>query len=222
MKNIITNKLGGLLCSAACALLSLAATSTSSAAPEPKADESPEIIYTKTVIFEDFHDPGYIVSTAGESYTFGYQGITYENIVTWKKGRKLNLTYSNTEGTRLRDPESGQSAHVATGKHIIDVILEEALEKASCTASTAACYKNAFDMWEADITRNLKRLKKNLSPEDFKIVEQMHSSWLNYKELRFKVGREILGRDSGTIGIIEANTRAVAAIEPHAFFLGSL
>ena len=219
---IITNKLVGLLRYAACALISFASTSTSIADLKPKADEPPVIIYTKIVIFKECHDPGYIVSTEGEKYTFGYIGITHDNIETWKTGRKLNLTYNNTEGTRLCDPESGQSAHVTTSKHLIDVILEELLEKASDTVSTAACYHAAFEMWEADITRNLKRLKKDLSAEDFNIVEQMHKSWLNYKDLRFKVGSDILGRDSGTIGIIEAKVRAVESIAHHALFLESL
>jgi hypothetical protein len=50
----------------------------------------------------------------------------------------------------------------------------------------------------------------------------MHKSWLNYKDLRFKVGSDILGRDSGTIGIIEAKVRAVESIAHHALFLESL
>ena len=72
------------------------------------------------------------------------------------------------------------------------------------------------------ITRLLSELKASYSPDTYKDIEVMHHSWLKYKELRFKVGRNILGKDSGTVGIIESSCRAVVAIKYQALFLRSL
>ena len=86
----------------------------------------------------------------------------------------------------------------------------------------ASCYRQEYELWDAMITRNLKELKASRSPDDYKDIEAMHNSWLKYKELRFKVGRNILGKDSGMHGIIESHVRALTAIKHQALFLRSL
>ena len=86
----------------------------------------------------------------------------------------------------------------------------------------AGCYEQEYELRVAMITRLLSELKASYSPDTYKDIEVMHHSWLKYKELRFKVGRNILGKDSGTVGIIESSCRAVVAIKYQALFLRSL
>ena len=180
-------------------------------------EKTSDILYSKPVVFKKFHDPGRLISANGKEYYFYYQGITYDNIKTWKAGRKLNLTYSNTKGSQLHDPLSGASARV----QVTDII-KEITRKRAKTVGAAWAYRDEYELWDAMITRLLKELEASRTPDDYKDIEAMHNSWLKYKELRFKVGRNILGKDSGTHGIIESHVRAVTAIKHQALFLRSL
>ena len=169
------------------------------------------------MVFKKFHDPGLLISANGKEYYFGYQGITYDNIKTWKAGRKLNLTYSNTKGAQLHDPLSGASARV----QVTDII-EEITRKRAKTVGVAWAYRDEYELWDAMITRLLKELEASRTPDDYKDIEAMHNSWLKYKEMRFKVGRSEFGDRLGTKTIIESSVRAVTAIKHQALFLRSL
>jgi hypothetical protein len=175
------------------------------------------------VVFQEFHDPGRLISANGKEYFFYYKGFTYDNIKTWEEGRKLNLTYSNTKGSQLHDPISGASARVKIpGSHLIEEIRRKCVSENGSTMGIAGCYRQEYELWDAMITRLLKELKASRSPDTYKDIEAMHNSWLKYKEMRFKVGRSVFGNKSGTITIIESHVRVVAAIKHQALFLRSL
>ena len=180
-------------------------------------EKTSDILYSKPVVFKKFHDPGRLISANGKEYYFYYQGITYDNIKTWKAGRKLNLTYSNTKGSQLHDPLSGASARV----QVTDII-KEITRKRAKTVGAAWAYRDEYELWDAMITRLLKELKASRTPDDYKDIEAMHNSWLKYKEMRFKVGVSEFGHRSGTHNFLESNVRAVTAIQHQALFLRSL
>ena len=180
-------------------------------------EKTSDILYSKPVVFKKFHDPGRLISANGKEYYFYYQGITYDNIKTWKAGRKLNLTYSNTKGSQLHDPLSGTSARV----QVTDII-KEITRKRAKTVGAAWAYRDEYELWDAMITRLLKELKASRTADTYKDIEAMHNLWLKYKEMRFKVGRSVFGNQTGTITIIESNARAVNAIKHQALFLRSL
>ena len=215
----LPNKLSKQFLAGVFALFTLAEFSYANPTPE----ETPGIIYSNPVIFQEFHDPGRLISADGKEYWFHYKGFTYDNIKTWKEGRRLNFTYSNTKGSQLHDPISGASARVEIpGSHFIEEIRRKCVSENGSTMGIASCYRQEYELWDAMITRNLKELKASRSLDDYKDIEAMHNSWLKYKELRFKVGRSILGKDSGTHGIIESHVRALTAIKHQALFLRSL
>ena len=180
-------------------------------------EKTSDILYSKPVVFKKFHDPGRLISANGKEYYFYYQGITYDNIKTWKAGRKLNLTYSNTKGSQLHDPLSGASARV----QVTDII-KEITRKRAKTVGAAWAYRDEYELWDAMITRLLKELEASRTPDDYKDIEAMHNSWLKYKEMRFKVGVSEFGHRSGTHNFLESNVRAVTAIKHQALFLRSL
>ena len=180
-------------------------------------EKTSDILYSKPVVFKKFHDPGRLISANGKEYYFYYQGITYDNIKTWKAGRKLNLTYSNTKGSQLHDPLSGASARV----QVTDII-KEITRKRAKTVGAAWAYRDEYELWDAMITRLLKELEASRTPDDYKDIEAMHNSWLKYKEMRFKVGVSEFGHRSGTHNFLESNVRAVTAIQHQALFLRSL
>ena len=176
-----------------------------------------DILYSKPVVFKEFHDPGRLISANGKEYWFHYKGFTYDNIKTWEEGRKLNLTYSNTKGSQLHDPLSGASARVG-----VTDIIKEITRKRAKTVGAAWAYRDEYELWDAMITRLLKELEASRTPDDYKDIEAMHNSWLKYKEMRFKVGVSEFGHRSGTHTILESNVRAVTAIKHQALFLRSL
>ena len=180
-------------------------------------EKTSDILYSKPVVFKKFHDPGRLISANGKEYWFHYKGFTYDNIKTWKAGRKLNLTYSNTKGSQLHDPLSGASARV----QVTDII-KEITRKRAKTVGAAWAYRDEYELWDAMITRLLKELKASRSPDAYKDIETMHNSWLKYKEMRFKVGVSEFGHRSGTHNFLESNVRAVTAIQHQALFLRSL
>ena len=113
----LPNKLSKQFLAGVFALFTLAEFSYANPTPE----ETPDIIYSNPEIFQGFHDPGWLISADGKEYWFHYKGFIYDNISTWKEGRKINLTYSKTQGTQLRDPQSGVSARVEIrGIHLIE------------------------------------------------------------------------------------------------------
>ena len=104
----LLNKTGNQLLVAACAFLVLGDLSYAN----PTTEKTSDIIYSKSVVFQEFHDPGRLISANGKEYWFHYQGFTYDNIKTWEEGRTLNLTYSNTKGSQLHDPISVSYTHL--------------------------------------------------------------------------------------------------------------
>ena len=85
----LLNKTGNQLLVAACAFLVLGDLSYAN----PTIEKTSDIIYSKSVVFQEFHDPGRLISANGKEYYFHYKGFTYDNIKTWEEGRTLNLTY---------------------------------------------------------------------------------------------------------------------------------
>ena len=186
-------------------------------------EKTSDILYSKSVVFKEFRDPGRLISANGKEYWFHYQGFTYDNIKTWEEGRKLNLTYSNTKGSQLHDPISGTSARIEIpGSHLIEEITRKCISENGSTMGISSCYLQEYKLWDAMITRLLKELKASRTADTYKDIEAMHNLWLKYKEMRFKVGRSVFGNQTGTITIIESNARAVTAIKHQALFLRSL
>ena len=215
----LLNKAENKLLAAACALLVLGDLSYAN----PTTEKTSDIIYSKPVVFQNFHDPGRLISANGKEYFFYYKGFTYDNIKTWEEGRKLNLTYSNTKGSQLHDPISGASARVKIpGSHLIEEIRRKYVSENGSTMGIASCYRQEYELWDAMITRLLKELEASRTPDDYKDIEAMHNSWLKYKEMRFKVGVSEFGDRLGTKTIIESSVRAVTAIKHQALFLRSL
>ena len=215
----LLNKTGNQLLVAACAFLVLGDLSYAN----PTIEKTSDIIYSKSVVFQEFHDPGRLILANGKEYYFHYKGFTYDNIKTWEEGRTLNLTYSNTKGSQLHDPISGASARVEIpGSHLIEEITRKCVSENGSTMGIAGCYLQEYKLWDAMITRLLKELKASRTADTYKDIEAMHNLWLKYKEMRFKVGRSVFGNQTGTITIIESNARAVNAIKHQALFLRSL
>jgi len=215
----LLNKTGNQLLVAACAFLVLGDLSYAN----PTTEKTSDIIYSKSVVFQEFHDPGRLISANGKEYYFHYKGFTYDNIKTWKEGRTLNLTYSNTKGSQLHDPISGASARIEIPRsHLIEEITRKCISENGSTMGISGCYLQEYKLWDAMITRLLKELKASRTADTYKDIEAMHNLWLKYKEMRFKVGRSVFGNQTGTITIIESNARAVNAIKHQALFLRSL
>jgi uncharacterized protein YecT (DUF1311 family) len=180
--------------------------------------------YEKTLTFKEFHDPGYILTTDGEKYFFYYKGFTYENISTWKKGRKLLYSYNKKDGTTLYDRKSGTKAsiQVTQNKHPINLISDNCINNNESTAGIASCYDQEYKNWDNEMNRIYNKLKNSYNEKEFSVIREMQRSWLKYRDNRFKTNRMVHKNETGTISIIESNARAVSAIRDQTLYLLSI
>jgi hypothetical protein len=196
---------------------------TSGYASSESKSKFTDIKYTKTLFFEEYNDPGWLKTRNGNTYNFNYVGFTYENISTWKKGRELIYTYSDTKGTSLSDPISGAIAYVGfSKKHPIEIISDSCAVNSRSTMGITICYEEELNNWMVEMARILKVLKTTNSKKNYKVIEEMHKSWLTYKKNRYDVGRIVHADDEGTITVIESAARAVKPVMDHTLFLLSL
>ena len=179
--------------------------------------------FSKTVTFKEFHDPGWLLTEDNQSFYFHYKGFTYENISTWKRGRKLFFYFTPKEGVMMFDQISGAKATVEqSGKHPIELITEESLKKNTSTMGMAGVYSEEYDRWDSELNRIYKILRATYTPEEFKTIQKMQRSWLQYRDNRNEVNGMIHNKDQGTITIIESNYRPIAPLKSQVLFLQSL
>jgi len=204
-------------------LLSLISFNTWGNSNNNKQSTTADAIYAKTIIFQEFHDPGYLLSNEGIRYDFHYEGFTYENISTWEKGRKLTLSYSPNKDIILHDPKSGAYANVGSGiKDVIKLSANKCLNKATSTMGIAGCYEEEYKNWDTEMNRIYNKLQATYSSESFKVIQKMQRSWLKYRDNRYSAGRMVHADEMGTISIIESSSRVVWPVKEHTLFLQSL
>ena len=182
-----------------------------------------KVLYSQLLVFKEFHDPGWLVSVDDQEYEFKYEGFTFENISTWKRGRKLLLTYSFDKGILIHDSKSGTVAHIYhLPTHPIDIVLEQCLDERTTTMGMASCYDDASGNWDREMNRAYQVLKSTNSSEVFEAIQKMQRAWIKYRDNRVVVIRNRYTRDEGTITIIENSARVLQPIRKQALFLGSL
>ncbi|MFT4850805.1 MAG: hypothetical protein ACI83B_003365 [Sediminicola sp.] len=190
------------------------------ASDSSRINKMEDILFSQKIIFQEFNDPGWLITDDGKAYKFGYEGFTYENISTWKKGRELILTYSNSDGAILLDPKSGAFIRPYIKiEHPIDKITDACIDDNSSTMGVAGCYDEEYRLWDTMMNRVYQELKFSFGHEIFKSIQKMQRSWLKYRNNRFVVVSLIHEDNKGTITIIESSARAVSPVREQALYL---
>ena len=86
-------------------------------------------------------------------------------------------------------------------KHPIEVKVEECIKKDYSTAGMANCVSNSITDWEKEINKNILKLKKIMTVEQYNLLRQSQKEWEKYKQTQWILNRDTIGTMQGTIYI---------------------
>ena len=113
----LLNKAENKLLAAACALLVLGDLSYAN----PTTEKTSDIIYSKPVVFQNFHDPGRLISANGKEYVF----TTRVSLTTTSRlGKKEGSSISPTATRRARNCTTLYRAHRPESKSPDHILLK--------------------------------------------------------------------------------------------------
>ena len=86
-----------------------------------------------------------------------------------------------------------------TSSNPIDRAEEECIAKASSTYEMNRCSVIAQKKWEQEIQNNLDTLKKNLTEDDYAVIEKSQQAWNEYKIAEYELIDKIISYKQGTM-----------------------
>lgn len=86
-----------------------------------------------------------------------------------------------------------------TSSNPIDRAEEECIAKTSSTYEMNRCSVIAQKKWEQEIQNNLDTLKKNLTEDDYAVIEKSQQAWNEYKIAEYELIDKIISYKQGTM-----------------------
>ena len=86
-----------------------------------------------------------------------------------------------------------------TSSNPIDRAEEECIAKASSTYEMNRCRVIAQKKWEQEIQNSLDTLKKNLTEDDYAVIEKSQQAWNEYKIAEYELIDKIISYKQGTM-----------------------
>ncbi len=86
-----------------------------------------------------------------------------------------------------------------TSSNPIDRAEEECIAKASSTYEMNRCSVIAQKKWEQEIQNSLDTLKKNLTEDDYAVIEKSQQAWNEYKIAEYELIDKIISYKQGTM-----------------------
>ena len=86
-----------------------------------------------------------------------------------------------------------------TSSNPIDRAEEECIAKASSTYEMNRCSVIAQKKWEKEIQNSLDTLKKNLTEDDYAVIEKSQQAWNEYKIAEYELIDKIISYKQGTM-----------------------
>ncbi len=84
-------------------------------------------------------------------------------------------------------------------KDPIDIALEKAMEKDPSTAGMVQAASEATDKWQKEIDRALAKLKKEMTPEQWKALQASQQTWGAYRDKEIETQGAIYSAMQGTM-----------------------
>lgn len=84
-------------------------------------------------------------------------------------------------------------------KDPIDIAMDRAMEKNPSTAGMVQAAAEADEKWQKEIDRALAKLKKDMTPEQWKALQSSQQAWRVYREKEGKTQSGIYGSMQGTM-----------------------
>ena len=86
-----------------------------------------------------------------------------------------------------------------TSSNPIDRAEEECIAEASSTYEMNRCSVIAQKKWEQEIQNSLDTLKKNLTEDDYAVIEKSQQAWNEYKIAEYELIDKIISYKQGTM-----------------------
>lgn len=86
-----------------------------------------------------------------------------------------------------------------TSSNPIDRAEEECIAKASSTYEMNRCSVITQKKWEQEIQNSLDTLKKNLTEDDYAVIEKSQQAWNEYKIAEYELIDKIISYKQGTM-----------------------
>ena len=86
-----------------------------------------------------------------------------------------------------------------TSSNPIDRAEEECIAKASSTYKMNRCSQITQKKWEQEIQNSLDTLKKNLTEDDYAVIEKSQQAWNEYKIAEYELIDKIISYKQGTM-----------------------
>ena len=120
-------------------------------------------LYSEQVVWHEYRDVGQYKLQDGRRLTVDLNGLKWEQVNAWPKGKKLHLCYDESKGATLLDPESKHVLIVraitkANGQfaHPLDRYLESL--DASSTYDMMSANHEALRLWKLEIDRAVREV----------------------------------------------------------------
>ena len=120
-------------------------------------------LYSEEVVWHEYRDVGQYKLLDGRRLTVDLNGLKWEQVNAWPKGKKLTLCYDEARGATLQDPETKHVLLVrgltkANGQfvHPIDRYLE-ALDPTT-TLDMMSVSQEAQRLWRLEIDRTVREI----------------------------------------------------------------
>ncbi|MEO9078783.1 MAG: lysozyme inhibitor LprI family protein [Rhodanobacter sp.] len=172
-----------------------------------RAEQATHWEWSQEVHFVADHDPGRIVfkNVHETNVEVIYDGLTWEQVDAWTKGKPLLLAYSSKTGTVLVDPVTGHWVTVLDGleQQPIDKLVDACLQKSNTTMDIQACYGDGYGRWDAQMNLSYQKFMDSSDPDIGSEAKQSlrvaQRAWLQYRDRQIDALSGLYGTRSGTI-----------------------
>lgn len=164
--------------------------------------------------FVGFRDPGVLILKSPDGKTseidFDYQGLTYDVVQSWPKGKPVRVAYSPEGGTEVVDPASGERYPIRSAMPPIDDLMRRCQDGAGTTVGLSECHNGAAAAWDVELNRAYQQvLKSGLSDETKGAIRAAQRKWIAFRDASLAATRAAASEKGGSIRILEVGSSMV-------------
>lgn len=144
------------------------------------------------VLEEDFTfiqslDPGVLLLEGADGtrsdLEFGYVGLSYEVVASWREGKAIQVVYSPAGGTEVVDPTNAARYPIAGAWPRIDPLLRRCKRENPSTLGRLTCDEGALAGWDIELNRAYRSLMQSALPDATKTaIRSAQRKWIEYRD----------------------------------------
>ncbi len=158
-------------------------------------------LHSEEVAWDAVHDPELYCLQDGRVLTGSLDGLKWEQVNAWDKGRKLLLCYDEERGATLLDPASGRALRVKMvhdGPHPVEVYVDSL--GAQNTYDMMSSYYEGVRLLRIEIDRCVREVLalKHLPDEERENFIRLTKARRDYCEMQGRFGGKAMHLPGGT------------------------